>query len=93
MATKPILVAILSWKKHYFADEIRSRHHFEAENPIFWRRNQISSPFCGGKPHFLTTSLNLVTILSREMLKFSDEIRMGISIIYFSSNSISKFSY
>jgi len=25
----------LSWKKHYFADEIRSRHHFEPENAIF----------------------------------------------------------
>ncbi|WP_368985567.1 hypothetical protein NST54_14715 [Caldifermentibacillus hisashii] len=93
LATKPILVAILSWKKCNFADEIHSRRHLEPENPIFWRRNLFSSPFCGGKPHFLTTSLNLVTILSREMLKFSDEIRMGISITYFSSNSISKFSY
>ncbi|WP_255602286.1 hypothetical protein [Caldibacillus sp. 210928-DFI.2.22] len=41
----------------------------------------------------MTTKLVLVTILSREMLKFSDEIRMGISITYFNSNSISKFSY
>ncbi|WP_160289648.1 hypothetical protein [Caldibacillus thermoamylovorans] len=45
MTTRRVLVAILSWKKHYFADEIRSRHHFEPENPIFWRRNLFSSPF------------------------------------------------
>ncbi|WP_368974334.1 hypothetical protein NST61_14925 [Caldifermentibacillus hisashii] len=93
MATSLVLVAILSWKKRNFDDEPGSRRHFEAENPIFWRRASISSPFRVGKSAILTTKLVLVTILSREMLKFSDEIRMGISIIYFSSNSISKFSY
>ncbi|WP_396234307.1 hypothetical protein [Caldifermentibacillus hisashii] len=45
MATSLNLVIILSWKRRNFDDEIRSRHHFEAENPIFWRRNLFSSPF------------------------------------------------
>ncbi|MEK0287450.1 MULTISPECIES: hypothetical protein [Bacillaceae] len=45
MTTKPNLVAILSWKKRNFDDETRSRHHFEPENTVFWRRNLFSSPF------------------------------------------------
>ncbi|WP_152641330.1 hypothetical protein [Caldibacillus thermoamylovorans] len=93
MTTRRVLVTILSWKTPFFGDETYSRRHFEPENPIFWRRASISSPFRVGKSAILTTKLVLVAILSREMLKFSDEIRMGISIIYFSSNSISKFSY
>ncbi|MEN0663807.1 hypothetical protein [Caldifermentibacillus hisashii] len=73
MTTRRVLVAILSWKKHYFADEIRSRHHFEPENTVFWRRNQISSPFRAGKRHFLATSLNLVTIMRWKTPFFGDE--------------------
>ncbi|MBU5342905.1 hypothetical protein [Caldifermentibacillus hisashii] len=45
MTTKPNLVTILRRKTPFFDDEIRSRHHFEAENPVFWRRNLFSSPF------------------------------------------------
>ncbi|WP_346199985.1 hypothetical protein NSQ96_14275 [Caldifermentibacillus hisashii] len=45
MATKPNLVTILRRKTPFFGDETYSRHHFEAENPIFWRRNLFSSPF------------------------------------------------
>ncbi|WP_161522439.1 hypothetical protein [Caldibacillus thermoamylovorans] len=45
MATKPILVAILRRKTPFFDDETRSRHHFELENPIFWRRASFLSPF------------------------------------------------
>ncbi|MEC5272714.1 hypothetical protein [Caldifermentibacillus hisashii] len=43
MTTKPNLVTILSWKTPFFGDETYSRRHFEAENPIFWRRASISS--------------------------------------------------
>ncbi|MCM3056226.1 hypothetical protein [Caldibacillus thermoamylovorans] len=45
MATKPFLVTILSQKTHFFGDEIHSRHLFEAENALFWRRYPFSSPF------------------------------------------------
>jgi hypothetical protein len=72
--TKPILVAIFSRKTPFFDDEIHSRHHFQPENSIFWRRNPISSPFSAGKLHFLTTKPNLVTILKRETPFFDDEI-------------------
>jgi hypothetical protein len=45
LATKPNLVTILSRKTPFFGDETYSLHHFEPENPIFWRRASISSPF------------------------------------------------
>ncbi|WP_161792892.1 hypothetical protein [Caldibacillus thermoamylovorans] len=45
MTTKPNLVTILSQKTPFFGDETKSRHHFEPENPVFWRRNLFSSPF------------------------------------------------
>ncbi|MEN0665843.1 hypothetical protein [Caldifermentibacillus hisashii] len=45
MATRPILVTILRRKMLVFDDETRSRHHFEAKNARFWRRNPFSSPF------------------------------------------------
>ncbi|WP_346206481.1 hypothetical protein NSS89_14440 [Caldifermentibacillus hisashii] len=45
MTTRFVLFTILSRKTPFFDDETKSRHHFEPENPIFWRRNQISSPF------------------------------------------------
>ncbi|WP_152032366.1 hypothetical protein [Caldibacillus thermoamylovorans] len=73
MATKPILVAILRRKTPFFGDETYSRRHFEAENPIFWRRDSISSPISGEKSTFLTTKPNLVTILSWEKHYFDDE--------------------
>ncbi|WP_161522453.1 hypothetical protein [Caldibacillus thermoamylovorans] len=45
LATKPILVTILSRKTPFFDDENLSRHHFQPKNPIFWRRSPFSSPF------------------------------------------------
>ncbi|WP_396234331.1 hypothetical protein [Caldifermentibacillus hisashii] len=45
LATKPILVTILSRETPFFGDETLSRHHFQPGNPIFWRRSPFSSPF------------------------------------------------
>ncbi|WP_152641942.1 hypothetical protein [Caldibacillus thermoamylovorans] len=45
LATRPILVAVLKSKTPFFGDESKSRHHLEPKNALFWRRNQISSPF------------------------------------------------
>ncbi|MEL3956876.1 hypothetical protein NST17_06650 [Caldifermentibacillus hisashii] len=45
-----------------FDDETHSRHHFEAKNACFWRRDLFSSPFLGEKYSFLTTRPVLVTI-------------------------------
>ncbi|WP_404996077.1 hypothetical protein [Caldifermentibacillus hisashii] len=45
MATRPFLVATLSRNTPFFDDETRSRHHFEAENALFRRRDLFSSPF------------------------------------------------
>ncbi|WP_161522394.1 hypothetical protein [Caldibacillus thermoamylovorans] len=45
MATSFDLVTVLSRKTCYFGDESRSRRHFLAGTPIFWRRILFSSPF------------------------------------------------
>ncbi|WP_346206547.1 hypothetical protein NSS89_15860 [Caldifermentibacillus hisashii] len=45
LATKPILVTILSRKTPFFDDEIHSRRHFEPKNSFFGRRDLFSSPF------------------------------------------------
>ncbi|MEL3957299.1 hypothetical protein NST17_08810 [Caldifermentibacillus hisashii] len=45
MATRSVLVVILSRKTCYFGDEPRSRRHFEPKNLLFWRRTPFSSPF------------------------------------------------
>ncbi|WP_346199869.1 hypothetical protein NSQ96_12115 [Caldifermentibacillus hisashii] len=45
LATRPNLVTVLKSKTPYFGDESKSRHHLEPKNALFWRRNQISSPF------------------------------------------------
>ncbi|WP_368985652.1 hypothetical protein NST54_15655 [Caldifermentibacillus hisashii] len=45
MATSPVLVTILRWKKLIFGDETQSRHHFEVEKAHIWRRDPFSSPF------------------------------------------------
>ncbi|MEK0285840.1 hypothetical protein [Caldifermentibacillus hisashii] len=45
LATKPILVVILSRKTPFFGDDTLSRHHFKPENSLFWRRDSFSSPF------------------------------------------------
>ncbi|WP_346206986.1 hypothetical protein NSS89_04045 [Caldifermentibacillus hisashii] len=45
MTTRTFLVTILSRKTPFFDDETLSRRHFEPRNPIFWRRDLISSSF------------------------------------------------
>ncbi|MCB5933540.1 hypothetical protein LI012_18590 [Caldibacillus thermoamylovorans] len=35
MATRPVLVTILSRKTSYFGDETYSRHHFKLKNTFF----------------------------------------------------------
>ncbi|WP_160289667.1 hypothetical protein [Caldibacillus thermoamylovorans] len=45
MATRLILVVILSRKTHFFGDETLSRRHFEPKNSFFWRRDSFSSSF------------------------------------------------
>ncbi|MEK0288934.1 hypothetical protein P5F77_00180 [Caldifermentibacillus hisashii] len=44
MATRPVLVTILGWKKLNFGGEPRSRRHFGVKNALFWRRALFSSP-------------------------------------------------
>jgi hypothetical protein len=73
LSTRPVLVAFLRREIYFFVDEPESRHHFAEGNPLFCRRAWISSPFCEGKSTFLSTSLNLVTVLRREIYFFSDE--------------------
>ncbi|WP_269919283.1 hypothetical protein [Caldifermentibacillus hisashii] len=73
MATKLILVAILRREMLFFDDETLSRHHFEPEIALFWRRDPFSSPFWGDKCYFLTTRPFLVTILNRKLLLFGGE--------------------
>ncbi|WP_270577520.1 hypothetical protein [Caldibacillus thermoamylovorans] len=62
MTTSPNLVTILRRETPFFDDKTYSRHHFGVEKAQFWRRDPFSSPFWGEKLHFLTTSLNLVTV-------------------------------
>ncbi|WP_368974598.1 hypothetical protein NST61_16530 [Caldifermentibacillus hisashii] len=45
MATRLILVVILSRKTPFFGDETFSRRHFEPRNFTFWRRDSFSSSF------------------------------------------------
>ncbi|WP_346200119.1 hypothetical protein NSQ96_16115 [Caldifermentibacillus hisashii] len=45
LATRPLLVVILSRETSFFGDEITSRRHFCAKNSIFWRRDHFSSSF------------------------------------------------
>ncbi|MCM3053963.1 hypothetical protein [Caldibacillus thermoamylovorans] len=45
MATRSILVTVLSRKTPTFGDETKSRRRFEVRNALFWRRDRISSPF------------------------------------------------
>ncbi|WP_404996303.1 hypothetical protein [Caldifermentibacillus hisashii] len=57
----------------YFGDETFSRHLFEAENSLFWRRSLFSSSFWAGKLHLLATRFILVSLLRRKMLYFGDD--------------------
>ncbi|WP_368986593.1 hypothetical protein NST54_04265 [Caldifermentibacillus hisashii] len=45
LATRPVLVVILSRETPFFGDETCSRRHFEPRNPFFWRRDLFSSSF------------------------------------------------
>ncbi|WP_269919449.1 hypothetical protein [Caldifermentibacillus hisashii] len=74
MATKPILVVILSRKTLFFGDEAHSRRHFWVRNSFFGRRDLFSSPFSAEKPYFLATKPILVAIFSRKTPFFDDEI-------------------
>jgi hypothetical protein len=73
LATSPVFVNILGWKKLNFGGEPRSRRHFGVKNAQFWRRAPFSSPFWVGKSSILAASPVLVTILRWEMLYFGDE--------------------
>ncbi|WP_368986693.1 hypothetical protein NST54_05040 [Caldifermentibacillus hisashii] len=75
MATSSVLVTIFGWKTSFFGDETHSRRRFEPGNSIFWRRALFSSPFLGGKHHFLATKPILVVVLRRETQFFGDELR------------------
>ncbi|MCM3054647.1 hypothetical protein [Caldibacillus thermoamylovorans] len=56
-----------------FGDEPHSRRRFSVRNAYFWRRGPFSSPFLGGKHHFLATSPVLVLVLRRDTRLFCDE--------------------
>ncbi len=73
MATRPLLVVILSQETPFFGDETLSRHHFCPGNPIFWRRDLFSSSFLHGKLPFLATRSFLVITFARETPFFGDE--------------------
>ncbi|WP_368986256.1 hypothetical protein NST54_01550 [Caldifermentibacillus hisashii] len=45
MATRPLLVVVLSRKTAFFGGETTSRRRFEPQNRIFWRRDHFSSSF------------------------------------------------
>ncbi|WP_368975365.1 hypothetical protein NST61_01960 [Caldifermentibacillus hisashii] len=73
MATRPLLVVVLSHETSLFGDETTSRRLFEARKLLFWRRDHFSSSFCAGKPHFLATRPLLVVFLSRLTYFFGGE--------------------
>ncbi|WP_152641371.1 hypothetical protein [Caldibacillus thermoamylovorans] len=73
MATRPLLVVVLSRKTAFFGDETTSRRLFEAGNSLFGRRDHFSSSFCAGKPHFLAARPLLVVVLCHETSLFGDE--------------------
>ncbi|MEL3956190.1 hypothetical protein NST17_03040 [Caldifermentibacillus hisashii] len=73
MATRPFLVVFFARETPFFGDETFSRRHFEAGNPIFWRRDPFSSSLLPGKPPFLATRPFLVVIFARETPFFGDE--------------------
>jgi len=73
LATRPLLVVILSREMPLFGDETTSRRHFCAKNSTFWRRNPFSSSFLHEKLHFLATKPFLVVIFARKTPLFGDE--------------------
>ncbi|WP_200890577.1 hypothetical protein, partial [Caldibacillus thermoamylovorans] len=75
MATRPLLVVVLSRLTYFFGGETTSRRRFVPRNLTFWRRDHFSSSFCATKPHFLATRPLLVVVLCRETSFFGDETR------------------
>ncbi|WP_161522461.1 hypothetical protein [Caldibacillus thermoamylovorans] len=73
MATRSLLVVILSREMPLFGDETLSRRHFCAKNSIFWRRDHFSSSLLREKVHFLATRPVLVVIFWPETPFFDDE--------------------
>jgi len=73
LAARLVLVVVFRSESHVFGDETLSRHHFELGNPIFWRRDLITSLFLCEKVVFLTTKPDLVANLKRETPHFVDE--------------------
>ncbi|MEK0292330.1 hypothetical protein P5F77_18030 [Caldifermentibacillus hisashii] len=73
MTTSLVFVALFGWELLNFDDETLSRHRFEVKNTRFWRRESISSPFCGKKCPILATRINLVTFFGRKTSYFGDE--------------------
>ncbi|MCM3799382.1 hypothetical protein M4A92_12240 [Caldibacillus thermoamylovorans] len=47
LATRPLLVVVLSRKTAFFGDETTSRRRFEARKLLFWRRDPFSSLIFG----------------------------------------------
>ncbi|WP_346206956.1 hypothetical protein NSS89_03665 [Caldifermentibacillus hisashii] len=45
LATRPFLVVTFARETPFFGDETFSRRHFCTGNPIFWRRDPLSSSF------------------------------------------------
>ncbi|WP_346200110.1 hypothetical protein NSQ96_16015 [Caldifermentibacillus hisashii] len=73
MVTRLFLVVIFMREIPFFGDETISRRHFYARNPIFWRRDPLSSSLLYGKLHFLVTRPFLVVTFVRETPFFGDE--------------------
>jgi len=68
-----VLVTILRWEVLLFGDEAQSRRRFAEGNPLFCRRDRISSPFFAEKSSLLATRPNLVAFLRWEIYFFVDE--------------------
>ncbi|WP_161792844.1 MULTISPECIES: hypothetical protein [Bacillaceae] len=45
MATRPLLVVVLSRLTYFFGGDTTSRRRFEPQNLTFWRRDHFSSSF------------------------------------------------
>ncbi|WP_363551199.1 hypothetical protein [Caldifermentibacillus hisashii] len=52
LATRLFLVVVFAPESPLFGDDTLSRRRFWTENPLFWRRNPLSSSFLCRKLHF-----------------------------------------
>ncbi|MEK0285304.1 hypothetical protein [Caldifermentibacillus hisashii] len=73
LASKLLLIVFLGPETPLFGDETLSRRHFEAENPLFWRRHPFSSSLLDGEPTFLATKPLIVVAFGRRTHFFGDE--------------------